>query len=69
MKIFVEHTVLNGKWMQRVGTPGGIKVLSETNTQPEHPADFPQQRFQYFVAEGSDAGRTICTLLGLEPPA
>lgn len=67
MKILVEYTVLNDQRMRRIPTPGGVKVLSETNKKPEHPADFPQQLVQYLVAEGSDAGRTICMLLGLDP--
>lgn len=68
MKIIVEYTVLNGRPLQRGAPSGGVKVLSVRENRPDHPTDFPQQRIEYFVEEGSEAGRTICSLLGLTPP-
>jgi len=68
MKIIVEYTVLHGRPLQRGTTSRGVKVLFENQIKPEHPADFPLQRIEYFVEEGSDAGRAILSLLGLTAP-
>jgi len=66
-KIIVEYTFLNGRGVQRTAASRGVKVLSEHETKPDHPADFPQQRIEYFIEEDSEAGRAICSFLGLTP--
>jgi len=68
MKIIIEYTVLHGRRLQRTSKSSGVKVLSESENKPDHPADFPQQRIEFFVEEGSETGKTICSLLGLLVP-
>ena len=67
MKIIVEYTVLNGKRIKR-DKPLGAKFLSERDIPAENSADFPRQHIEFFVQESSEAGRTICSLLGLTVP-
>ena len=69
MKIIVEYSILNGRPLERAATASGVKLLSEGENKPDHPANFRQQRIEYFVEEGSEAGRTICSLLGLTAPS
>jgi hypothetical protein len=68
MKIIVEYTILNGRRLQRGKAERGAKFLFEHDVPAENAADFPRQRFEYFVEEGSELGKTISALLGLSMP-
>jgi hypothetical protein len=68
MKIIVEYTVLNARRLKRGKPQRGAKFLFEHDVPGENAADFPRQRFEYFVEEGSELGRTISELLGLSMP-
>jgi hypothetical protein len=68
MKIIVEYTVLNGRRLKRGKTERGAKFLFEHEVPAENAADFPRQRFDYFVEESSDVGKAIWALLGLSAP-
>ena len=68
MKIIVEYTVLHGRPLQKGTTNRGVKLPSDRESKPDHPADFPQQRIEFYVEEGSDAGETLLAVLGLTTP-
>jgi hypothetical protein len=67
MKIILEYRILDGTPLQRGAKIPGVKVLTEQELKPDHPADFPLQRIEFFVEETSEAARGILGALGVEP--
>jgi len=65
MKIILEYRILDGTPLQRGAKAPGVKVLNERELKPDHPADFPLQRIEFFVEETSEAARAIFGALGV----
>jgi len=65
MKIILEYRILDGTPLQRGAKTTGVKVLNEQELKPDHPADFPLQRIEFFVEETSEAAQAILGALGV----
>jgi len=68
MKVIIEYTILHGRPLEKGQTAKGVRAIHDQQTGPGAHADFPVQRLEYGVEDGSDAARTICELLGLTQP-
>jgi len=67
MKIIVEYRILDGTPLRRGPKALGVKVINEQELPPDHSADFPLQRIEFFVQDNSETARVVFDALGLLP--
>ena len=69
MKVIVEYTILHGRPLVK-GTPAkGVRAIGDPQITAGTSPEFPVQRLEYGVEDGSAAARTIYEILGLTIPA
>lgn len=68
MKVIIEYRILHGNALTRDKAPKGVRSIRDEQIPPDQHADFPLQRLEYAVEDGSETARAICELLGVSFP-
>jgi hypothetical protein len=69
MKVIIEYTILHGRPLIQGTCAKAVRAIGDPQIAPGTSPEFPVQRLEYGVEDGSAAARRICEILGLTVPA